>query len=252
MECAHVSRFIDAYVDGEFDAHDRAEMERHLETCEACRAEVRRQVAWKSAVRARMPRPSAPYGLHRRLLRALDGETRNSLLWRRASWRLAPALAAAAVLALLIVRRQPGPSPFVRESILDHERNWPVEVTGPDPDGVAIWFRGKVDFPVRPPRLGQDAHLLGGRLWHVGQRHAAYLVYAVGGGHKVSVVVFDAGDVPIEAPRRVIVHDRPVYMGGEQGYHVAEFRDQGLGYTMTTDLDEPAMMRLLQQTSFEP
>jgi len=248
MQCGEVQRFIDAYIDGEFADDDRAEMDRHFAGCEPCRAEARRQQHWKSVVRARLSRPPAPYGLHARLERALDAEIAPLPLWRRISWRVAPALVAAAALGMLIVQVQRPTSPFVEESILDHTRNLPVEVASPNPDDVASWFRGKVDFPVRPPRFGGDSRLLGGRLGHLGTRYAAYLVYQVDGGHKVSVFVFDPGDLPIEAPRRVIVANRQVFVSVERGYHVAVFRDQGVGYAVASDLDEPQVIQLVSHS----
>src|SRR5262249_42922318 len=122
MDCAHVLRFIDAYIDGEFDAGDRAEMERHLAACERCHGEARRQSAWKAALRARAPRAAAPYAVHVKIQRALDAESSQGPLWRRVGWRVAPALVAAGALALLVVRIQP-PYALVEESILDHARD---------------------------------------------------------------------------------------------------------------------------------
>ena len=249
MQCAEVQRFIDAYIDGEFADDDRAEMDRHFADCEACRSEARRQQHWKSMVRARLARPAAPYGLHARIQRALDGETAPAPLWRRISWRIAPAFVAAAALAALIfqVQQPTSSSPVFDASILDHSRNLPVEVASPNPDEVANWFQGKVDFRVRPPRFGANARLLGGRLERFGTHHAAYLVYDVG-GRKVSVVVFDPNDLPMEAPRRVVVENRQVYMVVQRGYHVAAFRDQGLGYAVTTDFDEPQVIQLVSHS----
>src|SRR5262249_35560773 len=150
-----------------------------------------------------------------------------------------------AALAALIIQVQPSTSPpLLHQSIIDHTRNLPVEVASPNPDDVSHWFQGKVDFPVRPPRLGADARLLGGRLGRFGTHYAAYLVYDVQ-GRKVSVFVFDPEDLPMSAPRRVYVDNRQVFMGGERGYHVAWFRDQGVGYAVTSDLDESHVIQLV-------
>jgi anti-sigma factor (TIGR02949 family) len=246
MQCAEVQRFIDAYIDGEFADEDRAELDRHFEACESCRAEAVRQQKWKSLVRARLARPSAPYGLHARIERALDAETAPAPLWRRISWRVGPAVLVSAALAALILQvKEPPSSPLFQASILDHTRNLPVEVASPNPDEVANWFQGKVDFPVRPPRFGANAQLLGGRLERFGTHHAAYLVYNVD-GRKVSVVVFDPNDLPFEAPQRVVVQNRQVYMVVERGYRVAAFRDQGVGYAVTTDFDEPRVVQMVR------
>jgi len=38
IDCKHVWEYISAYIDGEVDAALRAEIDRHLETCEVCSA----------------------------------------------------------------------------------------------------------------------------------------------------------------------------------------------------------------------
>ena len=38
IDCKHVWEHISAYIDGEVDAQLRAEIDRHLETCEICSA----------------------------------------------------------------------------------------------------------------------------------------------------------------------------------------------------------------------
>jgi anti-sigma factor RsiW len=38
IDCKHVWRYISAYIDAEIDAALRAEIDKHLETCEICSA----------------------------------------------------------------------------------------------------------------------------------------------------------------------------------------------------------------------
>jgi anti-sigma factor RsiW len=38
IDCKHVWNYISAYIDGEVDAEMRAQIEKHLETCEICSA----------------------------------------------------------------------------------------------------------------------------------------------------------------------------------------------------------------------
>ena len=38
IDCKHVWQYISAYIDGEVDAELRADIDRHLETCEICSA----------------------------------------------------------------------------------------------------------------------------------------------------------------------------------------------------------------------
>jgi anti-sigma factor RsiW len=38
IDCKHVWEYISAYIDGEVDTQRRAEIDKHLETCEICSA----------------------------------------------------------------------------------------------------------------------------------------------------------------------------------------------------------------------
>jgi anti-sigma factor RsiW len=119
---------------------------------------------------------------------------------------------------------------------------------------VASWFRGKVDFPVRPPQL-TEARLVGARFHRIQDRDGAYLTYdhpgtpALPGGRKVSVFVFDPhGADPraeLSESRRVTVGQRDVYMGQRGAYRSAVFQRDGVGYVVTADMDEASMLRLV-------
>jgi hypothetical protein len=133
-------------------------------------------------------------------------------------------------------------SPVAADVIAKHQRNLPIEVAG-GPDQVRKWYADKVDFPVRPPSL-PEAALRGGRLSSVGEHQAAYLVYDVN-GNKVSVFIFDPGDLPLGAQEKRVIKDREVYFDQERGYNVAMFRDRGVGYAIASDLDSDQMMKLV-------
>jgi anti-sigma factor RsiW len=51
MECGDLGRAVDAYLDGEFDARERAEADAHLAGCEPCRSRVEAQRRLRDAVR---------------------------------------------------------------------------------------------------------------------------------------------------------------------------------------------------------
>jgi anti-sigma factor RsiW len=38
IDCKHVWQYISAYIDGDVDAAQRADIDKHLETCEICSA----------------------------------------------------------------------------------------------------------------------------------------------------------------------------------------------------------------------
>jgi len=116
MRCAEVGRLVDRYVDGRLAFDGKARLERHAETCAACRrriAEARevRRVLASDAAAARVPRGFAD--------RVMDRVYRETL-WTPSAAREAAAgvrvrgyrrlglsvmLGAAALIALLVVPR---------------------------------------------------------------------------------------------------------------------------------------------------
>ncbi len=252
LRCAGVWRFTDTYLDGEFGEVERAEFEAHLEGCASCQAIVREQVAWKQAVRAAAPREVAPTALRERLAARLAEEPAppSEVAAARAR-RLGPRLvrlvpyaaACAAALALVVTRGQH--AALTADVIAKHQRNLPLEISGRSTDEVRRWYADKVDFPVRPPSFDtRTVALRGGRLANVRDRQAAYLQYETN-GNRVSVFIFDPGEMPMEARRRTMIGDREVYLDDERGYNVALYRDHGVGYAIASDMDQGEMMRLV-------
>lgn len=243
LRCAGISRFVDTYLDGEFGEGDRAEFEAHLSECDACRHKVRAQADWKAAIKAAAPREPAPAALRNRVQRSLAREARPMLTWRQWATRAMPAAAAVGLVATFMVSRVQW-SPVAADVVAKHQRQLPIEVSGA-PEQVKKWYSGKVDFPVRVPQFRDvQAALRGGRLASIGDKQAAYLVYDVH-GDKVSVFIFDASELPIEARRKAVVGNREVYFDQEHGYNVALFRDRGVGYAIASDLDQDQMMKLV-------
>lgn len=269
LRCAGVWRFTDTYLDGEFGEVERAEFEEHLEGCEPCRKIVREQAAWKHAVRSAAPRETASAALRLRIDNALADAARTDAVLADAAasalapiddleaarekrtlksrvLRYSPYAAAAGVALALAVTRSPHTA-VTADVIAKHQRNLPIEVSGRS-DEVRRWYSDKVDFPVRPPSFGahglQNVALRGGRLANVRDHQAAYLMYEVD-GNRVSVFIFDPGDMPLDARRHAVIGNREVYFDGEHGYNVALYRDQGVGYAIASDMDQSQMLRLV-------
>jgi anti-sigma factor RsiW len=173
---------------------------------------------------------------------------------RRWPWlsypRLVPALAAAGLLiGLTSTVRQTG-SRVLEQAQRSYHAEMPMDITGSDCGSIASWFRGRVDFPVHVPVLGGGTTCAGGRLVNVGERPAAYLLFRVKTGHRVALLVFDPRDQPMEAPDRRIIGGREVWVESGPGISTAAYRDRGLGYVVTADLDEDALTRLVT-TAFQ-
>lgn len=260
LRCAEVQRFCDAFVDGEFGDVERAELETHLTACVPCEELVREQLAWKRAVKDAAPREQAPDVLRARMRVALDAEPSPGVLAaldalplaqseavpeRRSLFTRSLPYAAAASVALMLVVSRGRHAGVTEDVIAKHSRNLPMEVQGRS-DEVRRWYADKVDFPVRPPTFGnvRQVALRGGRLANVRERQAAYLLYDMN-GNKVSVFIFDPGELPLEARRHTVVGNREVYLDGERGYNVALYRDNGVGYAIASELDQDQMLKLV-------
>ncbi len=242
LRCAGIRRFVDTYLDGEFAETDRTEFEDHLAECDSCRKMVKAQAQWKEAIKVAGPRESAPAALRNRVKRSIAREAAPRVApYRRWATRVLPVAAAGGLLGTLIFSRVHW-SPVAADVIAKHQRTLPIEIAG-GPEQVKKWYLDKVDFPVRPPQMPQ-AVLRGGRLSSVGEHQAAYLVYDIN-GNKVSVFIFDPGDLPMEAEQRRVIKNREVFFDQERGYNVAMYRDRGVGYAIASDLDNDQMMKLV-------
>ncbi len=246
MNCADATATVQAYIDGELDGVDRESVERHLVSCSGCSRRVHVQTRFRAAVRAHLHRPEVPFALRRRIEEALKSQPiapRRWPAWMSVS-RVVPAAAAVFLIVAITgtVRRQH--SMVLEQAERSYHTEMGMDVTGSDCGSIASWFRGKLEFPVHAPALGSGATCQGGRLVNVGARPAAYLVYLVS-GHRVTVLVFDPRDQPIESRERRVVNGREIYLGTGPGISTAAYRDRGLGYVMTADYDEDTMTRLL-------
>jgi anti-sigma factor RsiW len=178
-------------------------------------------------------------------LRQLAREARPVSWWRRTAARVAPVGAAAGLVMAFLVSKVSW-SPVAADVIAKHQRNLPIEISGGS-DQVRRWYADKVDFPVRLPsfaKIASTVALRGGRLANVRDRQAAYLVYDVH-GNKVSVFIFDPGELQLEAKRKEVIGNREVYFDEERGYNVALYRDHGVGYAIASDLGQDEMVKLV-------
>ena len=251
MNCAEATATVQAYIDGELDGVDRESVERHLVACAGCSRRVHVQTRFRAAVRVHLHRPEVPFALRRRIEEALKSQPIAPRRWP--AWMSLPRIVPAAAAVFLIVaitgtvRRQN--SKVLEQAERSYHTEMPMDVTGSDCGSIASWFRGKLEFPVHAPALGSGATCQGGRLVNVGERPAAYLVYRVSDGHRVTFLVFDPRDQPIESRERRVVNGREIYLGTGPGISTVAYRDRGLGYVMTADYDEDTLTRLLT-TSF--
>jgi anti-sigma factor RsiW len=256
VTCEDFRKFIDAYLDEEFDVRDRADFDAHMALCPCCRGRVEQHLGFRRVVRQHLkqPRPM-PADARARIQAGMRAATRPD---RTARWisRMAmplPALAAAGAVMLLVTPLT-GFTPVVDEAVDQHCQRVPIEVPTPEAREVDAWFRDKLPFEMAAPRFDDEqVVLLGGRLSRVGggnsgiaPRRAAYLVYGVG-PHKLTVLVFDGHDLDVaddgEAAHDVNHH--LVSMHGSGEYRVAIDKRGPLTYAFTSDLPETDLLRLV-------
>lgn len=245
--CNETESQIRSYVDGELAGRDRETYERHLAGCDRCRGMTRFEGRFKAAVRGHLPRRSVPGHLEERIRAAV---AERPIAPRRWPWLtypwLVPALAAVGVVVVAAGTVKGRHSVVLDQARRTYQAELPMDVKGPDCTSVASWFRGRLDFPVQAPNIPGHVTCQGGRLVNVEDRPAAYLVYQEPGGHRVSVLVFDAETAaPIEAPFRRVVDGREIFYRSGPGISTAAYHDRGLGYVVTSDLDESSLTKLV-------
>jgi anti-sigma factor RsiW len=256
MDCAELSRTLDAYLDGELAALEQAEADAHLVECPACRAIADAERRLRSALRSQLrsafgagtPAGCAPFELRERIHLALVHERRP--LWRRA---LSPvpiaALVACAAGVMVVLATHGGTDPLVDEAVRKHTRDLPLEVTAASigPDSVAHWFAGKLDFNAAPPQFHRaEVRLVGARLSHIQDRPAAYVRYDLPRGH-LGLFILDDPDRRFPEVGRV-VHAGPatVRLINARGFNVAVWRRNEIVYSLVSDLDEDDLAKLVE------
>lgn len=245
MNCSEAQAVLPSYGDGEVAEVDRGELERHLGTCAACATQSRLQSRFKAAVRAHLPRPPVPQELRVRLRAVLSAREIAPRRWLWTSYpRLVPAGVAVVLLVAITGTVRHSQSMVVAQAQRSYQAELPMDIVGSDCRSIASWFRGRVDFPVPPPALAEGS-CQGGRLVNVRERPAAYIVTRARDGHRVAYLVFDPRDEAIDAPQRRYVNGREVYFGSSPGLVTAAYHDRGLGYVVTSDLDEESLTRLV-------
>lgn len=240
MDCAEALR-VQAYFDGELDATDRAQIERHVQTCVECQARLKELDQIRSWVRPPGASLTVPAPLRAKIGAALDREAASAaqvLEFRRpaATPRARPfwtgvisgigGSAVAAALGFLVVAPLFN-SPLPGELVADHTHSLMashlIDVVSTDQHTVKPWFAGRIDVsPVVADFAPAGYRLLGGRVDELGHQKAAVIVYQHG-RHFINVFswALGAGAVPRNSTRN--------------GYHLYFWKMGDLGYCAVSD-----------------
>lgn len=248
MKCAEADAFVDAYVDGELAGVDRDAYEQHLLHCDRCSHGCRFQSRFKAAVRGHLPPRPAPEGLRRSIEAAIASAPPPPRRWRWQLWpKLVPTVVVAGALGTMLFSTRGKPPVVLHQAMRMFNTPLPMDVVGKSCADIAGWFRGKVDFAVKPPpEVG--ARCEGGRVLNVHDRLAAYFTLQGLHGHKLGMMVFDGDDEEeIQAPQRRVVNGIDLYMATYRGASAAAFRHwDGLTYVVTGDLDAESLTNFVR------
>ncbi|WP_443749833.1 anti-sigma factor family protein [Asticcacaulis solisilvae] len=172
---------LHAYADGELSGDDARSVEAHLETCAACRADLRQIRDLKAAVKRIDWGQAAPQGLADGIRKRVAADRAR----RAAMWSGGGGLIAASLVAAMLLMRPPV-SP-VDDVIAGHQRtlrDMPAGIEGYYGDRVKPWLQARLDFA--PPVLMKagNCNLLYARTDRVARQKASALTYMCD-GHKV-------------------------------------------------------------------
>lgn len=240
MQCADCRTRLDAYLDKELSADERAEMREHLAGCSDCARELRALERASTLAQEHLVHYEAPDVLKARISSAIASERSSPAQApaappRRAGWwRLA---AAGVVIALAsggltyAVARGGGGAPALADQVLaSHIRSLMpghlTDVQSTNEHNVKPWFNGRVDFSPKVPVLDSAGFpLVGGRLDYLDGRVVAAVVYARR-QHLINVDSWpEAG--PNEVPSSSDAH----------GYHLVRWRSDNVEYWAVSDLE---------------
>ena len=240
MGCDMAAERIGAWLDGELDRAEAAQLERHLEGCADCRRLVEEQESLSQTL-TRASRYPASSALRARIHQTLQREAAPPVVIRPKAWRrfVLPGaslagLAASLVLFLAIPSAQ---DRLADEAISGHLRSLLiaehlVDVPSSDQHTVKPWFNGKLDVaPPTPDLKAQGFDLVGGRLDYLGHQRSAVVVYKRR-QHVINLFVLPLSSGADQAPA----------LRQDRGYAVVNWTHGGMGYWAVSDLN-PAELR---------
>jgi anti-sigma factor RsiW len=240
------------------------DFERHIEACASCQERVEFERTYRDLIESSLGSATAPVHLADRVRITLDrvdaSRVPGGRLAKLPMRQVVPLAAAAAVLLSIggVVGGVPdglvqeaSATPIFEDVVRLHSAGLPADVQAQAPQQVTRYFRGKVEFPVRPAVFDRhDVHLLGGRLSNVRERRAAAVYYDVRGS-RVTLVVFEAPELSHDA-FRMRFHGQDLYYRDVNGYPVPVRQYHGLNYAFTGDLGREQIMQLAASARVTP
>jgi anti-sigma factor RsiW len=241
VRCAESLR-VQAYFDAEVDAVSAADIERHIQHCEECRALLQDLEQVRTVLRRDSAYLRTPAALRAKLMLALDEETalpkgaprpreraaqtrRLRSFWAGALGGVGGTAIAATMAFFLLVPRLT--NPLLDELVSAHVRSLMpthlIDVVSTDKHTVKPWFAGHTDVsPVVADFEQQGYKLIGGRADYLDHQRSAVVVYQHG-AHIINVFSWAGNE-------RALPNDVT-----RNGYHLAFWKAGDLEYCAVSD-----------------
>ena len=237
MNCARARELLHPDADGELDAANAVDLERHAEVCPRC-ATARQRVRAIRDVVADAPYQRAPVGLEGEIRRSLGirlaeppaatAPLRHPAAWGRWMAVAACLLVGATVATVAWQRSAMRPAdPLLAELVSAHVRSLMadhlLDVPSSDRHTVKPWFAGRLDFSPTVRDLSPAGFpLAGGRLDYIDGRQVAALVYRHN-QHVINCFTWPVSGYPPHGVRSA------------SGYTILEFTHAGQSWHLVSD-----------------
>ena len=249
MDCVEAKDLVHFYIDQELDLLRVVDVDKHLQSCAACRELYDRQRALRSSFKSDASYHRAPPELRERLRFALRTETKGAARPRGrwpGRWNTGLAIAATVVLSVSAVLYFAMPAPQDRlqdEIVSSHVRSLMVnhlsDVASSDQHTVKPWFNGKLDYsPPVDDLTAQGFPLIGGRLDYLDGRPVAALVYR----HRLHVINLFVW--PSENG-----HEQKLQELSRQGYILLHWTQGSMEFWAISDLNEAELKQFADKIS---
>jgi anti-sigma factor RsiW len=238
MNCTGALALLEAYLDGELDASQNAEVARHLSECESCGTAHQRLRGLSNDLRTLAPRYEASDDLRRRVLSGIQqvagkAPARHTMMNIRMNWL---ALAATLLLAvsagwnvMLLQKGKSAGAEVAQEIVSSHIHSLIgdhlLDVASSDQHNVKPWFNGKLDYsPDVKDFAAEGFSLIGGRVDYVNRRPVAALVYRRR-QHVINLFVWPDGSA-VNMP------------ASANGFNLVSWNRDGMTYCAVSDLND--------------
>jgi anti-sigma factor RsiW len=242
MTCKSALLFIEPYLDGELDASQQVEVERHLNECESCAAAHQRLISLRNDLRTLAPRYEVPDRLRGRILtgvrQAAGSGQASGLLQGKMNWW---ALAATVLLTvsagwsvMLMQSRRNAPGEVAQEIVSSHIRSLMgdhlLDVPSTDQHTVKPWFNGKLDYaPDVKDFAAAGFPLIGGRVDYIDRRPVAVLVYKRR-QHVINLFIWPAA-TSVATPK------------SDNGFNLLSWNQSGMNFCAISDLGDEELQQ---------